>query len=47
MLMYLLAATKDFDAVFPTRSKFVSDSMFKNFSEFKNIIMEINHIQLL
>ena len=47
MLMYLLAATKDFDAVFPVRSKFVSDSMFKNFSEFKNMVYHLKRRGLI
>jgi DNA-binding transcriptional regulator PaaX len=41
ILMYLSAATKDFEAVFPKKSEFVSDSMFKNFSEFKNMVYHL------
>lgn len=39
--MYLLAAKKDFDAVFPKPKQFVKDPIFKSFSDFKNMVYHL------
>ena len=41
MLRFLLAAKKDFEAVFPRPKNFVKDSMFKSFSDFKNMVYHL------
>jgi CRISPR-associated endonuclease Cas2 len=41
MLMYLLAAKKDFDAVFPKPKQFVKDSIFRSFAEFKTMVYHL------
>ena len=38
ILMYLLAAKKDFEAIFPKPKNFVKDSMFKSYGDFKNLV---------
>lgn len=41
MLMYLLAAKKDFEAVFPAPGGFVKDSLFSSYGEFKNMVYHL------
>jgi DNA-binding transcriptional regulator PaaX len=41
VLMYLLAAKKDFEAVFPSPRQFVKDSLFSSYGEFKNLVYHL------
>ena len=41
MLMFLLAAKKDFEAVFPKPTQFVKDSLFSSYAEFKNMVYHL------
>lgn len=41
LLMYLLAAKKDFEAVFPKPSGFVKDGMFASYAELKNMVYHL------
>lgn len=39
--MYLLAAKKDFEAVFPRPTQFKKDLLFKSYGEFKNMVYHL------
>lgn len=39
--MYLLAARKGFEAVFPRPSQFAADSLFSSYAEFKNMVYHL------
>ena len=41
VLMYLLAAKKDFEAVFPKPTQFKKDLLFSSYAEFKNMVYHL------